>query len=82
MTTDCFASTIAYGDMQVTAINRNRTCKTHNFKMAGIPVAFLLVGKAYRIISKATYTGVDPAGCNIFFLLQRLRYSCEDYHRA
>src|SRR6187402_2830022 len=67
MTANCFTLTIADADVQVTTINGNRTCKTYNFKMTGTSKAFLLVSKAYRIISKATYTGVDPAGFNIFF---------------
>src|SRR6187397_1562945 len=67
MTANCFTLTITDADMQVTAINRNRTCKTYNFKMTGTTATFLLIGKAYRIISKATHTGVDPAGLNIFF---------------
>src|SRR5678810_144569 len=67
MTANCFTCTIADADMQVTAINRNRTCKTYNFKMTGTMEAFLLIGKAYSIISKTTHTGVDPAGFNIFF---------------
>src|SRR6187399_3178636 len=71
MTANCFTRAIAYADMQVTAINRNRTSKTYNFKMTRTSGAFLLIGKAYRIISKATHTGVDPSGLNIFFFHYR-----------
>src|SRR6187399_1322833 len=71
MTANCFTRAIADADMQVTAINRNSTCKTYNFKMTGTFAAFLLVGKAYRIISKATHTGVDPTGFYIFFIHYR-----------
>src|SRR6187399_1924650 len=71
MAANCFTLTIADADMQVTAINRNRTCKIYNFKMTRTTGALLLIGKAYRIISKATHTGIDPAGFNIFFFHYR-----------
>src|SRR6187551_3791198 len=67
MAANCFTGTITDADMEVTATNRNRACKTYNFKMTGTTVTFLLIGKAYRIISKTTHTSVDPTGLNIFF---------------